>query len=256
MIVTDQGESWRLITQPDHARFSGQLLRLWRDPELAEHPRRGEIVFAGREHDNGWREADAAPSWDGERGRPHDFQTLPPAPRIELWLRGTARFAGDQPYATLLVCLHALNFYRRGGDEAWDGMVETIERRRDELLETTGTDLGRALADYRFVRFADAASLAVCTGDREPFTDRVPADRRAVAPGVTAAGTPAAEREIRGRFDPETATLHLEPLPLAGATRFEIPIRTLPRRRYAGDADLGGELAAARWSRTTVRVAS
>jgi len=243
MIVTDQGDGWRLITQPDHARFSGELLRLWRGAELSAHPRREEIVFAGREHDNGWREADAAPSWDRERGRPHDFLSLPQAPRIEIWLRGTARFAEEHPYASLLVCLHALNFYGRRGDGAWDGMVEAIEERRDGLLETTGADLESALADYRFVRLADAASLAVCTARSDPFHDRVP----------QVAGTHEM-RDVVGRFDPATTTLHLDPSPLAGATSFEIPCRTLPRQTYAGDADLGGTLAAARWTRLTVRV--
>jgi hypothetical protein len=59
---------------------------------------------------------------------------------------------------------------------------------------------------------------------------------------------------LRGRFEPATETLYLDPFPLAGATRFEIPARRIPKRLYAGDADLGGELAAARWGRLEVRV--
>lgn len=245
MIVTDDTDGWRLITQPDHARFSGELLRLWRGTELSAHPRREAIVFAGREHDNGWRETDAAPSWNHEEGRPHDFLTLPQAPRIEVWLRGTARFAEEQPYASLLVCLHALNFYQRRGDEAWDRMIDVLEERRDALIEASGSDLESAQADYRFIELADAASLAVCAASPTPFEHPLP----------QVAGT----REtptITGRFDLHAVTLHLDPLPLAGATSFEIPMRKLPRRAYTGDADLGGALAAVRWTRLTVRVTS
>lgn len=244
MIVTDLGDRWRLITQPDHARFSGELLRLWRGAELSAHPRREEIVFAAREHDNGWRETDAAPSWDGERSRPHDFLSLPQGPRTEVWLRGTARFADEHPYATLLICLHALHFYGRRGEEAWDRMIGTVEERRDDQLEATGTDLETALADYAFVRFADAASLAVCTANAKPFQNHPPPQVGGTLESPT----------ITGRFDPAANVLLLDPLPLAGATSFEIPVRHLPRRSYAGDADLGGALAACRWTRITVRV--
>jgi hypothetical protein len=243
MIVTDEADGWRLITQPDHARFSGELLRLWRGAELSAHPRREAIVFAGREHDNGWRETDAAPSWNHEAGRPHDFLSLPQAPRIEVWLRGTARFAEQHPYASLLVCLHALNFHQRRGDEAWDRMIDLLEERRDGLLAATGSDLGSARADYRFVRLADAASLAVCAANSAPFEHPLPQ-----------VGGTRETPTITGRFDPATATLHLAPLPLAGATSFEIPMRQLPRRSHSGDADLGGALAAERWTRLTVRV--
>ncbi|HEX3131324.1 MAG TPA: hypothetical protein VH394_28565, partial [Thermoanaerobaculia bacterium] len=53
----------------------------------------------------------------------------------------------------------------------------------------------------------------------------------------------------------EDGTLHLDPLPLAGSTAFRIPCRRIPRRAYRGDADLGGELAGARWEELPVRVA-
>src|SRR6187401_2294836 len=91
MIVASGSARHLVITQPDHARFSAELLSLWR--ALADHPRREELLFAVREHDNGWRETDAAPHWDAEQGRPHDFLSLPRTERIELWQRGTARFA-------------------------------------------------------------------------------------------------------------------------------------------------------------------
>ena len=77
MIVVSENDKFRMITQPDHAHFSGELISLWRADGLPEHPRRADLLFAVREHDNGWREADAAPRWDPERGRPHDFITLP-----------------------------------------------------------------------------------------------------------------------------------------------------------------------------------
>lgn len=239
---TEEGRVWRAVTQPDHGRFAGELLKLWRGPELSRHPWREEIVFAAREHDNGWREPDAAPRWDGERGRPHDFLSVADEVRIEVWLRASERFRNDHPYATLLIALHALNFYSRRGDEDWDRMIDTLEQRRDDLLEETATILDEALTDYRFVNLADAASLAVCQRDPRPFERQVP-------------GPDGSLFQIEGRFDPGDETLHLTPLPLAGATTFAVPCREVPTQPFASDADLAVTLATARWHDLKVRVA-
>ena len=124
MIVVPEGSTLLLVTQPDHAHFSGELLSLWRAGGLPGHPRRDDLLFAAREHDNGWREADAAPRWNAEGGRPHDFMTLPRQERIEIWERGTCRFAAERPYAALLITRHALNLFggrrgEEGGTPSW-----------------------------------------------------------------------------------------------------------------------------------------
>jgi hypothetical protein len=248
MIVFDEGDAYRFVTQPDHARFAGELASLWREHGLPDHPRRDDLLFAVREHDNGWREADAAPRWNAAAGRPHDFLSVPDEVRLEVWRRGTERFAGERPYAALLVALHGLALATwqssgAGGEAAADVVADLaaeLEERADELAEAAGVDRSEAAADYRFLAFADAASLAVCNRWNDPF--------ERPAPAAAGGGT------LRGRFEPATETLYLDPFPLAGATRFQIPVRRIEKRLYAGDADLGGELAAARWGRLEVRV--
>jgi len=229
MIVADDTDSLLLITQPDHARFSAELLSLWRTDGLPAHPRRAELLFAVREHDNGWRETDAAPHCDSGRGRPHDFLSLPREERIELWQRGTARFAGEHPYASLLVTRHALQLHRGRKGEEWQPFLDYLDELHSGLSEAV--DAAAEEADYRWLDLTDLISLAVCNRWSEPF-----------------------ERYgIQGHF--QDGTLHLHPFPLAGSTAFRIPCRRIPARSYQGDADLGGELAAARWEKLTVRVA-
>jgi hypothetical protein len=244
MIVYDEGEAWRLVTQPDHARFAGELVSLWRADGLPRHPRREDLLFAVREHDNGWREADAAPRWNAAAGRPHDFTSVPDEVRLEVWRRGPRRFAAERPYAALLIAHHGLALAswhsrdsgRRDGEPA-DELAAELEELADELAEAAGATRDEAAADEPFLAFADAASLAACNRWDEPF-------ERSGRGGAT----------LRGRFEAATETLYLDPFPLAGATRFTIPLRRIPKRLYAGDADLGGELAAARWQELTVRV--
>jgi hypothetical protein len=225
MIVVPEGASYRLITQPDHAHLAAEILALWRQDGLPSHPRRKDLLFAAREHDNGWREADAAPRWNPAAGRPHDFTSLPQADRIEIWERGTCRFATERPYAALLIARHARNLFGgRRGEEGWDGLLDFLEDFERGLIEETGAPEGELAADYRWIELSDQISLAAC--------------RAVTEMGNAGAGV----RVTR------------EPFPLAGATTFRVACRRIPARSYRSDADLGGELAAARWEELAVRI--
>ena len=239
MIVVPEGATLRLVTQPDHAHLSGELLSLWRAGDLPESPRRGDLLFAAREHDNGWREADASPRWDAGRGLPHDFLSLPRRERIEIWERGPCRFAGERPYAALLIARHALNLFgdRKGrpGEEDWDRLLDFLEDFAAGLLAETGAAPEELEADYRLLDLSDLISLAACAGWREPV------ERHGL--------------RVEPAEGPAGAEIRLDPFPLAGATTFLVPCRRIPRRDYGGDADLGGELAAARWGEMEIRIA-
>src|SRR5438270_3934775 len=168
MIVVPEGPALLLVTQPDHAHLAGELLSLWRAGGLPEHPRREDLLFAAREHDNGWREADAAPRWDAGRGRPHDFTSLPQAERIEIWERGVCRFAAERPYASLLIARHALNLFQgRRGEEGWGPFLDFLADFERSLLEETGTAREELEADYRWIDLADLISLQACRRTRE-----------------------------------------------------------------------------------------
>jgi hypothetical protein len=224
MIVVPEGSSYRLITQPDHAHLAAEILALWRGDGLPAHPRRDDLLFAAREHDNGWREADAAPRWDAAAGRPHDFTTLPNADRIELWERGACRFAAERPYAALLIARHARTLFGgRRGEEGWDGLLDFLEDFERGLIEENGVPEDELAADYRWIEISDQISLTACTTVTEK--------------GNTGVGVRVARA----------------PFPLAGATTFRVACRRIPARSYRSDADLGGELAAARWEELTVR---
>lgn len=231
MIVTQRDGVFRLVTQNDHAHFSAQLLSLWVTDGLPEHPRRRELIFAAREHDNGWRETDSAPLHDPATGRPHDFMTLGGEERRRIWNRGPKRYAEREPYAALLVTRHARALHDdRRGEADWSEAFAEWRRLEEELLEAAGASEAEVAADYRWIDLTDLLSLAVCArwtnpGQRHGF-----------------------RMELRG------GQLTLDPFPLAGATTFRIRCREIPDRRYVSDTDLGVELAAARWRDLAVRV--
>jgi hypothetical protein len=236
MIVTCEGSRLRLVTQSDHAHLAGELLALWHVDGLPTHPRRAELLFAAREHDNGWREADAAPRWDAGRGLPHDFITLPARDRIEIWERGTCRFATARPYAALLIARHALQLFRgRRGEEGWDLFLDFLEDFAGGLLAETGVPREALEADYRWIDLTDLIALTACRQSQEP---QEPLERYGM------------------RIEALKGDIRLAPFPLAGATTFRVPCRHLPAEGgFAGDAAFAGELAAARWEEMTVRIA-
>ncbi len=230
VIVTAEAGWLRLVTQGDHAAGAADLLALWRADGLPAHPRRSELLAATREHDNGWREADAAPRLD-PRGRPLDFRRYPEAQRRELWRRGVARLAADRPYAALLVAEHALVLHReRAAEPEWAPFLRALEEQKQELAAAVALSAAELAADYRLLHLADLLSLTAC-GAWEAFE---------------ACG-------LRGRRRGET--LFVEPFPLVGSTAFAVPCRRIPDRRYAGEADLAGELAPARWQDLAFRLA-
>jgi hypothetical protein len=241
VIVVHDGPSLLLVTQNDHAHFSGELLSLWRGDGLPDHPRRDDILFAAREHDNGWREADSAPRVDRESGEPHGFLSLPAADRIEIWRRGIRRYRELRPYVALLIHQHALTLHASfGADDEYAGLLEEVRASLEELLAATGLDEASLLDDYPWIQLTDALSLVACrcfAGARERASQ--------------SSGRP--EWAAR-RFWREDGDLVIDPLPLAGATRFRIPCRRIEDRRYSSDGELATVLARARWEALEVLV--
>ncbi|MEM8932437.1 MAG: DUF3891 family protein, partial [Acidobacteriota bacterium] len=235
MIILPIDDQLRIVTQNDHAAFAGELLSLWRADGVPTNPRRDALLVAAREHDNGWREVDSAPH-AREDGKPHDFRSLPQPLRRELWRRGVERFAERDPVAALLILEHAIALHLdRLDDPEWAALVETWRQQRDAWRDALGLDAETLRADYRFIDLTDVLSLAVCAGWSEPFDT---------------SGPRAAVRTI----DATTAELLLDPLPLAGATSFDVACRFIEDRPFSGDADLAIELASARWTSIRVRV--
>jgi Protein of unknown function (DUF3891) len=58
MLFCNHGSGVLAISQPAHAWISGQLLRAWAEP-LGE-----PLLLAGEQHDIGWLDWEAAPTFD------------------------------------------------------------------------------------------------------------------------------------------------------------------------------------------------
>ncbi len=160
MIVRRQRNQLVLITQPEHARLSAELMARWQRDGFPVHPRRDVILLATREHDGGWADLDEGPLLDERTGRVLDFIQAPDGVRQSVWPRGIERLSSE-PYAAALVAQHALNIYRDNRfDPAWAPFFEQMEDLRAHYLGASAPltldDLSR---DYFFVCMGDLISL-------------------------------------------------------------------------------------------------
>ena len=224
MIVRHDGDTFLLITQPDHAQLAETLVSaILTEPPLAG-PARRTILLATREHDNGWIEVDALPMVDRSTGRPCDFMSGAAPLKHELWLRGVARAAKADPLAGALIAEHAVTVYGyRRADPGWASFFSTIASLRDALLQRIGfTDRAVFDAYYRCVRLGDLFSLQFCNGWTDP------------------SNTFGYRAEMQGQ------SLLIRPDPFAGATvDLRVVGRRIPARRYEDDARVRGAIAAA-----------
>jgi hypothetical protein len=198
----------------------------WRRGGLEAHPRRASILHAVAEHDNGWREVDLAPTVDAE-GRLHDFVTAPLDLRQGVWPRAIDRLGADR-WAAALVAEHALTIYQRFHSEpAWFEFFDTIEQRRNALVDTARGSRRDLAADYAFVRLADLMSLVFCNAWTEVqrfggFSIRLTPQQRVV----------------------------VSPDPFGGQSiAIDVPARVIPARPYRSVAEVTAALAGARWAR-------
>lgn len=245
MIIAAVNGRLRAVTQSDHAHLAAAILGLWRTDGLPHADARDALLYAAREHDNGWREYDAAPRV-GRDGRPRGFRSIPSQDRRDLWARGVLRHREAHPLATLLIVEHARTLHAEHRQDAdWAPLLASWDRLRSELMEACDVSADRLAATYHWIQLTDSISLALAERWTEPTTVRgvtlIP--RPGLPPGAAASGTAA------------TDSLVLDPFPLAGTTTFKLSSRTIEDRHYTHDGDLAVALAVARWQEVGVRLA-
>ncbi len=242
MIRRTDGEDWLLIAQPDHAALCGTFAERWGSASGPFAPV-GEweaVLYAAREHDNGWAEWEADPTLDAA-GRPRNFLEMPVAEALTVWRLGPRRAVERDPYGGLLVSLHATRIfqprYQYGRDapeerESLGLFLEEQEALRSNLQRRITADKAVVRAHSALVGLWDRLSLLCCCGPIPPAVlEKAPARRGPL--------------DVRVIPDGERSAA-LDPYPFAGGPlTVAAPARRIPARRYATSEDLRRTLAAA-----------
>jgi hypothetical protein len=178
------------ITQPAHARLSGDLAKAWGN-EAFLSPSADEILAAAL-HDIGWLDWELNPDYDEATKLPRVFADIPAHIHTHLWDQGVARASTIGRLVGVLVSLHAETIYERWFDfskaapenaQAVRTFLARQNSTREELIATLRIDHRFATAvtperltfARRLVAAVDFISLLICWGlDRERRLENVP----------------------------------------------------------------------------------
>jgi hypothetical protein len=178
MLFRDQSSGAIAISQLTHAWISGQILRAW-DGNLSE-----TLLLAAEQHDIGWMDWEADPTFNIETGRPHLFREIGASTHAPMWTRGVQRAVGAWGiHVGLLISRHGGVIYRRYTDrhrlsdadaaaaQNYLNAQAPIEMAWSRALELEATELETETA---LLAFSDTLSLALCGELKTPLNVEAP----------------------------------------------------------------------------------
>lgn len=140
MLISRRNDRLVLVDQNEHGRLAGDLCEHWGNDDFARPVRPESARVAAAMHDEGWREADAAPLFNPEEARPLHFLEIDMFDHIPLYGRGVERVFGLDPYAGLLVSMHWTGLYRgrwgmQTGAVGFKPGATEVEKLQDEVVD-------------------------------------------------------------------------------------------------------------------------
>lgn len=156
MIRRETADGWLLISQVDHARLAGDLAAAWGNDRVPGLPLAEWLVPAVRDHDEGWRTWEAAPTVTGD-GRPRQFTEMPAAEATAIWTTSIDLCASGPPSSA-----EALRRLRTGGGEVTPDDAVVL----DALLRHRGSFGAERLAAEVVAEDGLAAEAVAASLDR------------------------------------------------------------------------------------------
>lgn len=161
---SDGDRLWLLVSQVDHARVSGELVRYSREEFSAE------VIDGITHHDDGWAAWEAEPKLNPEIGAPYSFLEMPLAESLVIWDNSivTARKFG--PLAGFIVAGHFYNLLNESDHATGPAALAWLAAKRkvrtawlDEWVRTNPTHtLDHANQAQQQLLVADLFSLWLC----------------------------------------------------------------------------------------------
>lgn len=129
MIISENANYYRMITQNDHGDLAGQFAAHWGNEQFARLKPYHSMVLAAEAHDNGWSDWDVYPSVD-EQGVPLPFTRTPREARSGFYGKGIDNVIDRDLYAGLMVSMHGV-----GLPQKRYGTMPTMADRQDEFSQ-------------------------------------------------------------------------------------------------------------------------
>jgi hypothetical protein len=155
---------WLLVSQVEHARISGELVRNWRE-EFSP-----DVLEAIAHHDDGWAEWESEPKLDPAVGAPYSFLEMPFAESLVIWDSSIASARKFGPLAGYIVAGHFYNLLANSDHAKEPPAIAWLTAKRkvrttwlDEWIRTDRSHtLEYAKAAQQLLLTADLFSLWLC----------------------------------------------------------------------------------------------
>ncbi len=260
MIYRSVGDGWLMISQPAHAWLAGELAASWGNEGFMAPVPRPAVVLATRLHDIGWLVLDGSPRL-GEAGQPVNFLDTSISDTVSIWRAAVTHVFPIDPFAALLVSMHAVTVYRQRLNRGKDSMADrpVVEAELERLAgEQEGLrarlarhlDYSHVLAPgfteraYRWLRICDLLSLALCS-DIMPTAGKIE-----TVPWSTQERLTSLDYQIPKPFE-----LILDPFPFPERSLdLTIQVRVLDRISYPSQAAFQVALENAQWMTRSVSI--
>ncbi len=175
MIRRDEKDGWILINQHDHAGLSREIMKYWGDKQFSRTNLYNEVLFAIREHDNGWKEWDRSPKANPMNQYPMNFLEMNSSDQSEIWRRCFKRHSVEHPYTSALIALHFGKLNEKSlNKNSNNGVARTLQTEISDFvsdmlkINIPNFDLNSLPKDIqvnlRLVQIADIISLTLCHG--------------------------------------------------------------------------------------------
>jgi len=170
------------IGQPTHAWISGQILRAWDDEALGQ-----PLLLGAEQHDVGWLDWEAAPTFNPDTGRPHLFREIGASVHSPMWRRGVEQALGAWgAHVALLVSRHGGVIYRRYMDRhrtgeadaaAAEAYLKTQAPIEAAWANALGLDAAALQKETALIALVDTLSLVLCGELKTPIELEAPSPR-------------------------------------------------------------------------------
>ncbi|MFC0015529.1 MULTISPECIES: DUF3891 family protein [Allobacillus] len=173
MIVTKNDQSFRMFTQHDHAKVSGEIAKHWPSELFLSEQLREEVELAITQHDRAWIPLDDQPTWNEEKHEPHSFMNYPLEPKLEHYQKGVDEVRSESKYAGLLCSHHYLSFFDHSAENPIIQQYISREmKKNNQIKKELGEQFNERAFDFHFhlLQFCDDLSLYFCLN--EPGIDK------------------------------------------------------------------------------------
>lgn len=171
MIIRETEEAFVMTTQDDHAHFSEEVARGFREEWFLDGKYKQDCLLAIREHDRSWIRLDDTPIWNDHAAVPFTFIDYPVLPKLVMYELGLNEVEEMSAYAALICSMHFASFFKSVQGAGHEAEIDFYHRelaRQARLKEKLNHPDDALIArHFQLLQLCDDISLYICMNEED-----------------------------------------------------------------------------------------